>query len=444
MLILKRATVLLFSLLILGCSSSEQQKKRPNIILIMLDTLRADHLSFYGYERNTSPTIDAFARENIAYSYATAASPWTPPSVATMFTGLYATSHGMIPPNEREDAKKALKRLDENLDTLAEIFKRNGYQTAAVTPNPWTNQEFGYDQGFDDFQFLPREHAGVISKAGIETIDRLAANDAPFFLYLHYLDPHDPYAPPADFRRKFSGALVKDGRTYSEKMQEYINLYDGEIAFMDSRIARVFDALKTKGLYDDSVIIMLGDHGEQFMEHGDHRHGFKLFNEEVHIPLILKPGRGIQPKVVDQTVSTIDVFPTLLALAGLPLPSYVAGLNLLEYDKLAARPGVMSEIDRHYVQKAFINNNRDKLLMGSMLIDKPLEGDIRDHVLGLYNQHTEDHETKSLTNDALVKELKARFTEVNDQALRNKTAGGAEVTVKDETIDQLKSLGYLH
>jgi len=438
---------------LLSCKSKEWRVERPNILFLMLDTLRADHLSGYGYERQTSPVLDAFAKENLKAAFALTAAPWTPASVASMFTGLYPAAHRMMPPNDRVLAKKGLAKLSNELDTIAEMLKGYGYKTAGVSPNPWITKEFGYTQGFEQFHFIDRMPANKITESGREIIDgwSAASSKDPFFLYLHFLDPHDPYTPPPGYDTKFTGSLQRSPFTYTEDLQQKINLYDGEINFLDTELGRFFEYLKEKKLYDDLVIVIVADHGEQFMEHGNERHGFKLFNEEVHIPLFLKTGRDADKgRIISETVSTVDILPTLLARLGKKAPESLSGVSLMDEEAVRARRGVLSEIRRVYDMKAVTDLPGNRLVMDVEYDQsnpdpmKSLEAWVAPQTVGLFDARNEYACMKPVQNRGLEAKLRGTFDGLHTTALKVLVAPltpGEEI--KDETLEQLKSLGYL-
>ena len=437
-----------------GCTKARRPK--PNILLIIVDTVRADHLGVHGYKRDTSPAMDAFARENIMFEYATSAAPWTPPAVASIITGLYPASHRMMPPNERDLARRQAVKLNSNLETLTETLKRHGYRTAGYTSNPWTGEVFNYNQGFDDYTFDDRAPANKITDYGIAALERLTSENkhsAPWYLYLHYLDPHDPYKPPSPYDTMFSAEPPDAPIKYTEKMVRNINLYDGEIRFMDDHIGRLFKAMRQRSLYDDTVIIIVGDHGEQFLEHGDHRHGFQLYNEELHVPLLLKMSadgdRGVR---VRETVNHIDIYPTLLTLAGIDVPPQYNGIPLFDISRLSKRSGVLSEIRRRYDQRAFVDREGRKIIFkvdfsletSSWESSTPRWNEQAAVVLGLFDRHKNYTELEPLKDAALGSQLARNFWE-HYRALS--PAHGAsdetETNISDETLDQLRSLGYV-
>ena len=426
-----------------GCKGGNSSPARkPNVLFLMLDTLRADHLGIFGYERDTTPHLDAFARENLLYTQAVTAAPWTPPSVASMFTGHYPSVHGMMPPNGREKALKNVSRLPDSADTLAEILKRSGYRTGAISPNPWIKEEFGFNQGFDRFRFFNRANADVITREGIEMIEEYAKASEPWFVYLHYLDPHDPYDPPGEFKTMFSGPLTNPPFAYQENALKRIGLYDGEIRFMDRELGRLFDFLKKQGLYDDLKIIILGDHGEQFGERGNFGHGFHVHAEEVHVPLMVRSGDS--PKKVDATVSTIDVFPTVLEFAGVNhADSGSAALSLVQFEKLEQRLGVLTEIARKYEERAFTSTNGEKIIITYEMGSAEGDGEPRKTGVNVFNTTQDPVERNPINDDALLRSLYEDYTSHRSRFGGSHREGDGSHTVTDETIEQLKSLGYL-
>jgi len=418
-----------------------QAARHPNVILIGLDTTRADHLGAYGYERDTSPRLDAFANDNQLYLHTMTAAPWTPPSFATIFTGLYPSAHHMMPPDGRDLALQNSTRLDDRLTTLPELFKRAGYTTAGITPNPWLKPEFGYNQGFDQYYFRNIAKADEITRGAIKILEGLKQKKQPFFLFAHYMDPHDPYTPPAPFNAMFTGNLKS--RAYEAAIQEKINQYDGEIRFMDTQLGILLDYLKTNNLYSDSIIIIFGDHGEQFLEHGHLTHGFMLYDEETHVPLMVRNGKAARK--IDYTVSLVDVFPTILDLAGLEVPAQANGLSLANEENLRQRNGVISEIVRKFNQKSITSFEGQKIIkqwpLSDGLVCKNILGG---NVVGVYDRNIDPQEKASLNDKALQSVLEQDLNAAYQRATSVALEGEAKtVNFDKDTLEQLKSLGYL-
>ena len=427
--------------------------KHPPVIVLMLDTLRADHLGFYGYERDTSPNLDAFAKENVAFKYAFTASPWTPPSVATMLTGLYPSVHGFIPPNSHEEARLGVARLSPDLVTLGETLRGGGYATAAVSSNPWIATEFGFGQGFETFKYLRAARASEVVAAGLDLIDRMARKPQPFFLYLHFLDPHKPYEPPAPYDQMFKEPLRRSDPSYSPEALAAIRLYDGEIRYLDSQLGRFFASLRDRALYDRAIVVVIADHGEQFWEHGSKYHGNALHNEEVHVPFLLRdPRSGRRGEALDEVVSTVDMFPTILGLVGMaPPPDQRDGVSVFARDALLRRAGVASEIRRVTDQRAFISRERRKVIFEVPLLPR---GRSRQRarqweapqLVGLFDLQADYFDRRPLDDEMTLARLRSSTETVFTAAVtaRRKRSLAPHSVVGEEKAEQLKALGYLN
>lgn len=435
-----------------GCSKGPKfATKQPNVLILMLDTLRADHMGVYGYERDTTPTLDKFAKENVFFRYPVSAAPWTPMSVSSILTGLYPATHQMIPPNSREAASQTATRLNSNLVSLSEALQSQGYGTAAVSPNPWITPEFGFDQGFEIFRFHDRAKAEEINKHGIEIIEGWKSSNKPWFLYLHYLDPHDPYTPEGIYKEMFSGKLAKRAFNYPDKMQNMINRYDGEIRYLDDQLGKLFEYLKGAGLYEDLMIVVVADHGEQFMEHGNHRHGFQLYDEELFVPLFIRTGaKSDQGRVVEHTVSTVDIVPTVLERVGLPIPAGMPGSSLLSSEGLGKRRGVLSQIRRRYDQRAITNPRGMRLILSIPFDDKDTAEVVESkwrtpRVEGVYDRVRDPLGFAPLTDPGLEASLRTSFDALYQASASNQVQAEAlpQKGVSNETLEKLKSMGYL-
>jgi arylsulfatase A-like enzyme len=359
----------------------------------------------------------------------------------------------MMPPNDRDIAKRGLAKLADSLDTMPEIFKGLGYKTAAVSPNPWITKEFGYAQGFDQFYFLEKKPASKIIESARKIFDGWAKDGGkdPFFLYLHFLDPHDPYEPLPGYDTKFTGNLTRSPFSYSAEMQRDINLYDGEINYLDTELGKLFEMLRERKLYDDLVIVIVSDHGEQFMEHGEVRHGRLLYNEEVHVPLMLRTGRAEdRGRVIDHTVSTVDILPTLLDLLGKERPKALPGASLLREEQIKDRKGLLSEVRRVYDMKSVTDTPGNRLIMQVPYDErepdpmKSLEAWVSPKVVGVFDARNDYACKVPLQNRGLEARLSGTFGSIHSQALKvlvTPNKPGEEI--RDETLEQLKSLGYL-
>lgn len=302
------------------CGSSPPH---PSIVLITIDTLRADHLGCYGYFRETSPGIDALAGEGILFERAYAPMSTTLPSHVSLMTSLNPLQHGVQ--GNFMHLRTALTTSDE-LHTAAQIFARMGYTTAAFISCTPLKSHSGIAAGFEVYGEPER-----LLRAAKETTDAalewLAENEQrPVFLWLHYFDPHQPYEPPAEFKDSFTGTkglrrFLKDrGVQVNERLIANNNQYDGSILSLDSQLQRLFGELKTRGLYDSSAIVFTADHGEGLGQHGWVDHG-PIYEEDIHVPLIIKlPGTSShRGERRTDLAALIDVLPTLVGALDLPI-----------------------------------------------------------------------------------------------------------------------------
>lgn len=327
-----------------------------NVLYIVIDTLRADHLPSYGYTAGKTPNLDAFARDAVRFEHAYANASWTRPSFATLLTGRYASSHGVM--------SKAAS-LPDAADSIAEVFSRAGYATGGIVTNYNVAPFFNFQQGFDayhylapDFVFGASDTAAKLSlmqvvrrvderaraalswsKPGSAYQDAARVNSevlgwldkreagVPWLLFVGYMDPHDPY-----YEHPYNGvgysraAHVKPAPSEAERLRK---LYDGEISYWDEHFGKLVAELKRRGLYDTLTIVITSDHGEEFMDHGGFWHGTTLYDEQLHVPLFVKLPRGERAgTTVSHWVESVDVMPTLLAQQKLSVPPAVQGVDL--------------------------------------------------------------------------------------------------------------------
>jgi arylsulfatase A-like enzyme len=344
----------------------------PNVLLISVDTLRADHLGVYGYPRPTSPHLDRLAAEGVVFENAYSTSSWTLPSHVSLLTGLYPAFHGV-----QDEGTK----LITTVPTLAEGFRNLGYHTLGLVSHFYVSSEFGLERGFDTFDdSLPYSGpenpvAGVMVDRFEQLLDEVPAK--PLFAFVHFFDPHWPYTPATPFAESFADPEYQgpvDGTVKSLQpffapgapvdrpdLQQMIDLYDGEIAYLDSQIERLLEVLDRRGLLDEMIIVFTADHGEEFKEHGQLGHATTLFEEQVRIPLIVSGAPAFSPGTRRQDlVSLIDIGPTLLELVGSDLLAQSQGGSLL-----TPRPGdgmVFSESIRYGIEMRMARRGQHKLI----------------------------------------------------------------------------------
>lgn len=346
---LPRLVLLVLGLVPVAACTGDATAERPrNLILISLDTLRPDYLSCYGHARETSPAIDALAARGVRFAQALSAAPWTLPSHATMFTGLYPSRHGV---------KDYSHRLPQDSTTLAEVLGEHGFQTFAVI-NTWNiaNPSFEIFQGFapGDVHYVKESLPGpgatqIIANTGARVAEtarellRTRDPGRPFFLFAHFYDAHTDFTPEPEYRRRFvspyGGAL--DGTTgqlyglreagvrLGEADLRFLReLYEAEIRQLDQVLAGLLAFVDEQGLAEDTLIVLTSDHGEEFQEHGGLLHGRTQYEELLRVPLIVA-GPGVpRGRVVEPTVGLIDLLPTVLARLGFAPPAHLDGLDL--------------------------------------------------------------------------------------------------------------------
>ncbi len=326
---MKKLTAVVLWLALLGAPTACQTETgtvRPDVVLIVVDTLRADHLGCYGYWRNTSPQIDSLAEQSIRFERAYSTAPWTKPAVASMLTGLYPSRHGV---------DKMLHVLPQSATPLAELLRENGYQTAGVVSHSLLGEKFGFDQGFDRYdesQARGHHHVSTEEVARLATalIGELRADEKPYFLFVHLFDPHDTYRPHGvGFAAKRAGRVAAgqpsprlrklEPPLDTQEVQLLRDVYDEEIRFTDRGIGEILKALGDDGRSERTLIVLTSDHGEEFMERGWLGHGTSMFDEVLRVPLLIRlPGAERAGSVEGDPVSTAGVMATVLDVAGLP------------------------------------------------------------------------------------------------------------------------------
>ena len=310
---------------------------RPNVLLVSIDSLRADHVGSYGYTRDTSPTIDRLARRGVLFESAISSASWTIPAHMTMLTGL---------PPEVHDVRTNTRALGPDALTLAKVLQDAGYETAAFVSGPTVMAQYGFGRGFALFDESmvqtnrARAHLGITSPGLADLVDGYlerwdyGGREAPFFVFLHMWDVHYDYTPPEPYDRMFdpdyTGDLTSVNFEHNPKinpgmdkrdLQHLIALYDGEIRFTDEHLGRVLDRLRAMGVLDDTIVVVTSDHGEEFFEHGLKGHAKTLYDEVLHVPLVISYPRRVRfAQRVRQQVRMMDVAPTILGLARVPVP----------------------------------------------------------------------------------------------------------------------------
>lgn len=317
--------------------AAQSDQRPPDVIIVMVDTLRADALD-YGDDSATSPALATFARSATRFSRAYAQASWTAPSVASFLTSRYPAELGMF---------KHPRALPAKVKTMAEVMQARGYGTVGVTTNPFITSRNGFSRGFDDWDetLMPGRYAytsDAVTDRILNQADRVDP-DTPLFVYAHYFDPHydyvlhkgfEPDGLPAPGQDHVSiGILMPKVKHRAMELTEtdltrIRRHYASEVAFTDHHIGRLLDGLATRGRFEGAVVVVTADHGEAFTEHGHIGHTVNVFDELIHVPLLIKAPHQSEATVTTAPVALIDTFPTVLALAGLPPAPDLRGLSL--------------------------------------------------------------------------------------------------------------------
>ncbi|MBK8232390.1 MAG: sulfatase-like hydrolase/transferase [Candidatus Eisenbacteria bacterium] len=408
-------------------SATAPSGERWNVLLLTLDTTRADRLKCYGWTQESSPNLDAMASEGVLFERARAATPVTLPSHTSILTGLYPFQHGV--------RNNGTYVVPEDDTTLAELFKQQGYDTGAILAAFPVAEQFGLSQGFDhyDDRFplssqrresdTAQRIAGDVTRLSLEWID--GRGGKPFFLWAHFFDPHFPHAPPEPFRSRFAS-----------------DPYVGEIAYMDAEIGNLMAGLKSRGLLEKTVILAIADHGESLGEHREVTHSIFVYNATQHVPCILRLPNGgafAGPKWrgqrVAELVSHVDVIPTLWNAAGLPreaLPP-LSGRSLLPLVDQKAPGHDWIYAETLVPEQEYGASDLRALETEAWKFIRAPKRELYDLVKDPKElSNLEARETKRA--DGMAKDL---------ETLLQLEAGGAQVTMDPETIEKLRSLGYL-
>ncbi len=449
-----------------ACSSGDA--RRPNVVLVVVDTLRADYLGVYGFDGAISPTIDALARESVVFDNAFAQSPWTKPSTASLFTSLYPQVHGLT--NHEglywggDTPEQRTGILPAKAVTLAEAFQASGYRTAAFVTNPWLIRDYGFSQGFDLFD----DYAAAIDAPADAIIEQAMAwveaqrDDRPFFLYLHFMDVHAPYdAPKSDYDALAQAggigadrALAADRAPYNrwrniERRPEWATdamrlrlsywraRYGSGVRALDRRLGDVLHRLRKNGLLDESYFVFTSDHGEELFEHGDWSHGRSLFDHQLRIPLIVRAPEGRNGGTRTEAMAQhVDLMPTLLSLAAVRQPDGLQGRDLSSVVRGTATAGA----EDVYATATETNPGLYALRTPTHKFLLDIETGAR-QLFDLVADPDEQHDVAS-AQPALADELQDRLAAHLASSVARGVLEAETAEVSEEIQERLKALGY--
>lgn len=465
--------------------TTKAPKRLPNVLLYMIDTERADHSSLYGYTRETTPFLKTLGSEGLVFDDCQVQATWTKPSVASLLTSLYSFTHGIV---------QDYDTIPKGATTLAEQLRAAGYVTAGIIANPFAGRLSGLQRGFDylsEWGVIQRYRkdaddrgtdSAAVNKIVFPWLDR--HRDEPFFLYAHTTDPHAPYRPPAGFEEKFANPAetpefnriyksLEDKRGYGggvvisraacaragvdpdSFIHRAIDRYDGEILHNDASLEQLAGKLKQLGLLDNTLIVVVSDHGEEFWEHGWTAHGQSLYQELTHGLFVMwNPKLIPTPRRVSEPVQLVDVMPTILDLLGIKIPDMVEGQSVAAFAKGKAfhrRGPVMSSRYASPHEHGIVPENGTDtvaLLDGNWKLlyrDKAKEVGLKK--VELYDRRTDRGETKNISAEH-PQEVERMMSEVSkwmdaQKQIKTVLGQGAKATMDAKTLEQLRSLGYL-
>ncbi|HWP93816.1 MAG TPA: sulfatase [Thermodesulfobacteriota bacterium] len=441
------------------------EPRSPNVVLILVDALRADHLSCYGYNRNTTPNIDKFSKDAVIFTQAISQSTFTRTSIASLFTSLYPYQHGVYKGEVDaaavgDDAANPVTSdaLSKEETTIAEALLKNGFLTTAWVQNAQLRSFLGFGQGFMEYD-EPAGSIENINKKVVKWIDKMGRNH-PFFAYIHYLDLHDPYIPKppydtlyGEYSDLYSRVNVRDSAEWTKfrraikfnhmklerkDLDQLIAYYDGQLNYIDAQIGLLLEELKRSGLYDNSLIILTSDHGDGFMEHGFISHSTVPYDELLKVPLIIKfPDSLYGGKVVNNQVRLIDIMPTILDFLKLNIDSEVTGFSLLAYfDDNHDFDGKFPE----YAYSEFVSAMTTATSVRSGKFKYINIQGKEDEFYDLSVDPQEKNNIIDVVSPAKVEEFRRVALDI---AKKRKEKESTEVVIDKDTIEDLKALGYI-
>lgn len=443
--------------------------KKPNVIIITIDALRPDHLSCYGYNRKTSPNIDQLAAYSFLFTQAIAQGPGTGYGTPSILSSKYSIQHKGV--------------LESNIESIGLILRKNGYKTACLSTNPYVSSSFGYHKHFDDLYYfscskiynltivysfssiltyikLPLT-SGTYCMNGEELTERAISwisynKHNNFFIYIHYMDVHAPYIPPIPYFKLFSDSSIFDGyvddfhlsslaykKGITDKILEnIINRYDGCISYVDEKIGNLFWYLKRMELWDNLLIIITADHGEELFEHGGFFHGGKLYDTHIRIPLIIKPPRYSKGRIkINSIAEQVDIMPTVLDFCKIQTKYNMEGISLasfiLNIEPTQERNFAISEAIEDDKRAIAVRTHKYKYIEWRRLkTNKIISKELYDL--------QEDHFEQKKINNAIIQKKLQKIA--NDFYLKYKPYIEIKeniLNIKKEIIDKLKALGYI-
>jgi choline-sulfatase len=416
---------------VLGVRWQNAGSERPNIVVILIDTVRRDHFPFYGYSRDTAPFLTSLAARAVVFDQAYSTSGWTSPATASLFTSLYPFQHGVIAGIQRQREEQfKFHRLPRGVETMAQALKRAGYATYAISDNIHVSPLTGFDPGFDAFESASDASAVAVNKRAKKWRGEMQAR-APYFLYLHYLDPHEPYLPRAPWYDEF----YRDSRPALSR-RDFEAAHDSEIRFVDEKIAGLFQEF---GWEKDTVVVVTADHGEEFGDHGYAGHAHTLHAELVNVPLLVYRGGTYGPKRVPAAVSVIDVLPTLREVVGLPEDPRNEGESLVPL----LTGGTWPHGDRALFSELVVLGNQEVMTAAIRKRWKLISYQTGEEALYDLARDPREQADRSSELPDLREDLRAQYAAYAKHARKYTAEETAEVELDPESVEKLRALGYI-
>jgi arylsulfatase A-like enzyme len=414
------------------------------VVLISIDTLRRDHMSLYGYPRRTTPGLEALARESVVFEDAVSTSSWTLPAHASLLTSTAPAVHG---------ATSSKVGLPASLPGLPRVLREAGYFTQGIATHVYLSKEYGFGEGFDRLRYLPDTRAEEVTDQAIRFLE--GKGDSDFFLFLHYYDPHWHYDPPPPYDRAFDpeyqGSATgiwwdfkeRDASSIDSKDLHHIRaLYDGEILYTDREVERLIQEMKRIGVFENALVVVTSDHGEEFLDHGAWEHQKTLYEEQLRIPLLVKlPGSTSSAGRVKGQVSLVDVAPTVLDVLGIEAPESFEGRSLLD----ASRTGEAAELEAWAETEHTLDGSRKFAARRGVAGEKAIftlkpEG----LAVDLFDLAKDPRESERLDPGARVRAFEEKLADY--LAVAEARRGGRTpppVELGPEDLERLRALGYV-
>ncbi len=398
--------------------------------MVVVDTLRADHLPWHGYPKDTAPFLRSLSEDAVVFTRAHSTSSWTAPATASLFTGLYPVQHQLVTGLRASRAlAQEVQQLPAGVETLPEVFRRNGYATFGVTDNLNISSRLGFDRGFDRFRSHHYKGAEVVNAKLLEWKEEVQAAD-PAFVYLHYMDPHEPYHVREPW---FEGDPENGHNTHAA--------YESEIGHVDDHLRRLFEELGWDE--EETLVVLTSDHGEEFGEHGYEGHGTTLYAETLDVPLFVRWPARLAPRRVETRASLVDLLPTLVGLLGLESDGRHAGVDLsplLEGSAFDDQPTIYAHLRQSHPQ---LVKPGEAIELRSLTVGDRKLIVTADDGRELYDLHGDPRETTDLADERAAEAADlARLLALFELGLERYQGAREEQTFTDQELERLRDLGY--